>query len=155
MIVNHHAIPSGMHLIAPSFILQYMNVPKHTATVITNYLQWQYIDTESCNRWTGPHRALISTSSSLPGITWGDRRHWDRLNPQEICGESSTIIYARFKDKVNIVGFFNLMKHTGDQTHMKISLTIDFHAQNDLSLVWAYFEAWAAPANSYDHSEQF
>lgn len=34
----------------------------------------------------GLHRAQISTSSSLSGITWGDRRIWGSLHPQRICG---------------------------------------------------------------------
>ncbi|MBN3305941.1 BT2A1 protein, partial [Amia calva] len=38
-ILIHHAIPAGRHLIGPKFILLHDNDPKHTATVIKNYLQ--------------------------------------------------------------------------------------------------------------------
>lgn len=35
----------------------------------------------TCNRWCD--RALILTSLSKSGIIWTDRRHWDRLKPQD------------------------------------------------------------------------
>lgn len=37
---------------------------------------------ESCNRWRGPSRALISTSQCQSEIT----RHWDSLDPQRDHG---------------------------------------------------------------------
>ena len=44
------------------------NNPKHTAGVL-KYFQ-QHENKESCNRWYGSNRALISISSSQSGITW-------------------------------------------------------------------------------------
>lgn len=40
-----------------------------------------------CNRCNGPHRVLISNSSTQSGIKWRDRRKWGSQKLQEECGK--------------------------------------------------------------------
>jgi len=59
--------------ISSSYFPQHDNKSQRT---ISSYKK----NKKSCNRWRGPHRALISTSWSPSGITWRDISHCDSLN---------------------------------------------------------------------------
>lgn len=68
--LSHRAIPTGRHLIGPKFILQHDNDSKNTAKFIKSDVQRQE---EHRVLEVMPHRAPISTASSLSGITRRER----------------------------------------------------------------------------------
>lgn len=62
-ILINHTISSRRRQICPKFIL-------HGKIIILSYSK----NKESCNRWSGPYRTLISTTLSWSGITWTNKR---------------------------------------------------------------------------------
>lgn len=83
-------------MIGTEFILQQDHNPKiqsmsiKTIIIFIDILLFYSVKNKKLWKWQyGPHRALISTSWSLPGITRWDRRIWRSQHPQKICGKFS------------------------------------------------------------------